>query len=428
MSHARRTELAQWFRSVLPRLDPGPAVAESVARLRPGLAGARSVLVIAFGKAARPMAAAAVAALDGLAVRGLCAPPEPDAAALPPLEVLPGGHPLPTAGSLRAAQRALELCRTADPRDRVLFLVSGGGSSILELPVDPAVTIDELRTFQQALVGCGAPIAAINTVRKHLSLVKGGRLAAAAAHCAGLNTIAVSDVADETLAALASGPTCPERSTLADCRAIVAQYGLHTALPAAFRERLARGDLPPPIASHHPVFQRSAIERTLDNEHARCALQQVATAHGIHVVVDPIDDLPCERTADHLLARLRQLRREHASGPVAVLNGGEVTVRLPSLTGHGGRNQQFALQCALRCEGEPITVLSAGTDGIDGNSPAAGATADGDTVARAAACGLDAALQLRHCDAFPLFDRLGDAIVTGPTGTNVRDVRLLVHE
>jgi hydroxypyruvate reductase len=183
VSHARRTQLAHWFRSALPSLDPFPAVAASLAQKRAALAQARSVLVLAFGKAARPMAAAAVAALDGLHIRGLCAPPEPDDVPLASLEVIPGGHPLPTAGSLRAAQRALELCRTADPRDHVIFLVSGGGSSILELPADPAVSLDELRAFQQALVGCGAPISAINTVRKHLSLVKGGRLAAAAAHC-----------------------------------------------------------------------------------------------------------------------------------------------------------------------------------------------------------------------------------------------------
>ena len=154
----------------------------------------------------------------------------------------------------------------------------------------------------------------------------------------------------------------------------------------------------------------------------------LAQAHGIHVVEDPLDDAPCADAVSHLLNRLRELRRAHRHGPVAVLNGGEVTVQLPAKSGHGGRNQQFALQCALRCEGEPITLLSAGTDGIDGNSPAAGAVADGETVARAAICGLDAALQLRHCDAFPLFQRLGDAIVTGPTGTNVRDLRLLIHE
>jgi hydroxypyruvate reductase len=208
----------------------------------------------------------------------------------------------------------------------------------------------------------------------------------------------------------------------------VASYGLEAALPQALREGLARGDLPSPIGRRHPVFSRSTIERTLGNEHARQCLQQAALDNGIHVVVDPIDDVPFAHASEHLLTRLRQLRREHGSGPVAVLNGGEVTVQLPAKSGHGGRNQQFALQCALRCEGEPITVLSAGTDGIDGNSPAAGAVADGDTAARAAAQGLDAALQLRHCDAFPLFHRLGDAIVTGPTGTNVRDLRLLIHE
>ena len=306
--------------------------------------------------------------------------------------------------------------------------MSGGGSAILELPADPNVSIDELRTFQQALVGCGAPITQINTIRKHLSAVKGGHLAAAAAHCAQIITLMISDVPDDQLSMIASGPTAPESSTLADCRALLIQYGLVASLPPALRQRLEAGNLPPPIGAAHPVFTRSEPVVLLGNKNARHWLRMAATARGIHVIDDAIDDQPFVHTADHLLARLRQLKRNNKRGPVALLNGGEVTVSLPATQGLGGRNQQFALLCALRIDGEPITILSAGTDGIDGNSPAAGAVADGDTVARAKACGLDARQQLRQFDSFPLFRALEDAIVTGPSGTNVRDLRLLIHE
>ncbi|MCY2958161.1 MAG: DUF4147 domain-containing protein [Planctomycetota bacterium] len=428
MSHARRRELSAWFTYTLARLEVGPHVIAELKKRRPQLLQARSIVLISFGKAAHQMATAALTALDGLVVRGLCVPPELFAAPLPPLEVIAGGHPLPTLGSQRAAVRALELCRTADPRDVILCLVSGGGSAILELPADPNVSIDELRTFQQALVGCGAPITQINTIRKHLSAVKGGHLAAAAAHCAQIITLMISDVPDDQLSMIASGPTAPESSTLADCRALLIQYGLVASLPPALRQRLEAGNLPPPIGAAHPVFTRSEPVVLLGNKNARHWLRMAATARGIHVIDDAIDDQPFVHTADHLLARLRQLKRNNKRGPVALLNGGEVTVSLPATQGLGGRNQQFALLCALRIDGEPITILSAGTDGIDGNSPAAGAVADGDTVARAKACGLDARQQLRQFDSFPLFRALEDAIVTGPSGTNVRDLRLLIHE
>jgi hydroxypyruvate reductase len=425
----RREQLRAMFAQALEKLAVGPAVRHKVARHRPGLAEARSVLLLAFGKAARPMAQAALQELEGLPVRGLCAPPEPDDAPLPPLEVIAGGHPLPSAGSLRAAARALELCRTAAADDRILFLISGGGSSILELPLDPAVPLGELRALYQALLGCGAPITAVNTVRKHFSAVKGGRLAAAAAHTRLLMTLAVSDVPDEQPAALASGPTLGHSTTAADCRALLQRFSLLDAVPRVLRERLDRGLLPPPVPADHPAFARSEFCMLLDNSHARFHLRAAAAAQGLPLVVDDtIDDQPYAATAEHLLERLRRLKQSQPDLPAAILNGGEVTVALPQPHGTGGRNQQFALQCALRIAGEPIAVLSAGTDGIDGNSPAAGAIADGTTMARAVSQGLDADACLRRGDAFPLFDKLGDAIVTGPTGTNVRDVRLLVHE
>jgi hydroxypyruvate reductase len=399
-------------------------------------------LLIAFGKAARPMASTAVELLGSDRVRGLVVPPEPDAAPLPPLEVIPGGHPLPTAGSLRAAARALELCRSVAADEDVLFLVSGGGSSMLELPADPRVTLDELRRFYAALVGSGAGIFQINTVRKHMSAVKGGKLAIAARAARFQNTMEICDV--PAGAAVASGPSYPDGSTLAHCQAILTHYRLLDAVPPALRERLARGDLPPNLSLKNELGLRVQITSVLNNGNAQEHARQRLLRAGIECAIDgwddtwhdatdyishfdsSLDELPIAATADRLFAQLRAARAQHPGRPVAVIAGGELSVPLPPQHGIGGRNQQFALACALAIEGQPIAVLSAGTDGIDGNSPAAGAVVDGTTVARARALGLDPVAALANFDAYPLFAALGDAVVTGPTGTNVRDLRLLV--
>jgi hydroxypyruvate reductase len=373
------------------------------------------------------MAEATLSELRGAAVHGLLVPPEPDAAALAPLEVVAGGHPLPSAGSLRAGARALELCRSADADTFVLFLLSGGGSSLCELPLDPSMTLDELRALYRALLGSGAPIGAVNTVRKSLSAVKGGRLAGAAANALGQCTFAVLDVPGADLAALASGPTLGDDAG-PDARAsALAHTGAWRALSDTLRRRLLAGELPPPLRTDDPRLRRGEAVRLLDNDRAVAALAHRVEAAGLRVCIERgADELPCEAAAQHLLARLR-LEAQRGPRPVAIVAGGEVTVVLPEQPGRGGRNQQWALACALRIVDQPIAVLSGGTDGVDGDSGAAGAVADGTTVGRARAMGLDAEEHLRRCDAAPLFAALGDALVTGPTGTNVRDLRLLVH-
>lgn len=433
--------LCALFAATLRDLDPGPRVAAAVRVRAASFAGGR-VRILAIGKAARAMATAAVAELRArrepgaasweLALDGLLVPPAPDDAPLPPLSVVNGGHPLPTQGSLDAGARALDLCRTADGATTVLVLLSGGASALCELPIDATVSLPELRTLYQALVGCGAGIADINVVRKHLSAVKGGRLAAAAAGARAVLTLAVSDVPGDAvagdLAALASGPTLGDRATVADCRRIVDAYGLQAALPRAFAAALAADTLPPLVRPDDPRLARTAFLSLLDNATAVAAIAGHATAASCAVtVVRDADELEVTAAAELLLARLRALAATQPGRPVAIVAGGEVRVALPPDPGVGGRNQQFALACALRIAGEPIAVLSAGTDGVDGNSPAAGAVADGTTLARAAAMGFDAQAQLRRCDAFPLFAALGDAVVTGATGTNVRDLRVLVR-
>ena len=391
------------------------------------LADGGDVVVIAFGKAARTMAEAWLTApLSPARQRGLVVPVGGDTAPLPPFEVIPGGHPLPDAGSFRAAQRALAFCRGVGPRDHIQFLISGGGSAMLERPLDPDVTVDAWRAFYRALVGSGAPIDHVNRIRRRLSAVKGGRLAFAGALARSQTSVVVRDVPGP-VEDVASGPTgCfdDEPDTLReDLRAA----GCLDALPAALRRLVDRGGVPPLPSRPEPLSRCAWITVLGEEDLVRAAVSRLQT-RGLEVAHDEdTDDLPYELAAERLLQRLAALHRAHPGRPVAVVATGELSVPLPEDPGTGGRNQQFALHCATRIAGQPITVLSCGTDGIDGNSPAAGAVADGTTVARASSLGLDVGAALRRCDAHPLLHALGDTVVTGPTGTNVRDLRVLVH-
>ena len=423
-----RQLLRRLFEATLRDIDPAAQMEPIVDEWRSRAGAGHPFLVLAYGKAARPMARALVDGLPGANWRGLVVVPEPDAEPLPPFEVIPGGHPLPSPGSMRAAARALELARGATSDDVVLFLASGGGSAMLELPADPGVTLEELRAFYQALVGSGAGIVEINTLRRHVSAVKGGRLALAAARAAIQETVEISDVPDVRGASVASGPSTCDPTTLDDCRAVLDRFGLWPIVPFALRTRIQSGKLPPSLRCDSPPMSRLVFTRIGSNDHARIELRRHAEAAGLFVVEDQsVDDWPYERAAGHLLDHLDRLHRGHPGRAVAILTGGELSVPLPGSPGTGGRNQQFALACALEITGRPIAVLSAGTDGVDGNSTAAGAVVDGTTVSRAKALGLSVHDHLRRFDAFPLLHALGDAVITGPTGTNVRDLRLLVH-
>jgi hydroxypyruvate reductase len=305
----------------------------------------------------------------------------------------------------------------------VIFLLSGGGSAIAERPIDDEISLDDLIATYRALVLSGAPIAEINTVRKHLSAVKGGRLAQAA-YPAQQVSLLISDVPDNTLDALASGPTMPDSTSIADCYAVVEKYKLMQQFPASVRELFQRHALEETPKSDDPAFVNARWWPVLSNKTAVDEAAAAAAREGFAVEIDnSCDDWDYERAADYLLERLQSLRQKVSR--VCLISGGEVTVKVTN-GGRGGRNQQFALACATRIAGDNITILSAGTDGIDGNSPAAGAVVDGTTVARAKEAGLDPVVALSAFDAFPLFDVLGDAIMTGPTGNNVRDLRILL--
>ena len=307
-------------------------------------------------------------------------------------------------------------------------MISGGGSSIVEKPVDGGISLPDLAATYQTLVHSGAPIAEINAIRKHLSAVKGGRLAQAA-YPAQQVSILVSDVPDATPDALASGPTMPDSTSIHDCERIATQYNLVDQFPASVADLFRQHAIDETPKSDDPAFVRARWWTVLSNKVAIDEAAVAATHAGFAVEVDnSCDDWPYEKAAEYLLNRLRELRRNVSR--VCLISGGEVTVTVRN-GGIGGRNQQFALACAERISGQDITVLSAGTDGVDGNSPAAGAVVDGSTVVRVRSVGdLAGGEAVQHAlsgfNAYPLFDALGDTIVTGPTGNNLRDLRILL--
>ncbi len=380
------------------------------------------VLAISLGKAGHSMAESLVAQVGSLAQGIIATPVLPDAQ-LHGFRYFQGGHPMPNAESIQAAGAMLRAVEAQPASALVIFMLSGGGSSIVEKPIDDEISLDDLIATYRALVHSGAPIAEINAVRKHLSAVKGGRLAQAAFPAQQVSLL-VSDVPDNTPDALASGPTMPDSTSIDDCYRIAEKYELLKQFPASTRELFERHAIDETPKSDDPVFHKSRWWTMLSNQSAIEAASVAAERAGFIVHVDnSCDDWDYAKAADYLLQKVRELRKQFF--PVCLISGGEVTVKVAN-GGVGGRNQQFALACAEKIVGENITVLSAGTDGVDGNSPAAGAISDGSTVERARKAGFDVATALEKFDAYPLFRALGDAIEIGPTGNNLRDLRMLL--
>jgi glycerate 2-kinase len=409
-----------------PRL---PAIAQP-------LAGFKDYYVIAFGKAALSMLNALLERLpEKKHLRGVCSAPEIPKNRNRRIRYYAGGHPLPNEDSFAAARAALALLKKARKDTFVFFLISGGGSAMLELPRDPAISLDDAIAFHETLVASGATITEVNTVRKYFSAVKGGRLALAAPQAEKLSLL-LADVPLKDLASVASSPTLPNYSSLTECFVILERFHLLEKFPTSVRawfERLkhesvaASADQPEDPQSA-AAFEHAQFDTLLSNHDFVNAARDHAQALGYKVVIDnTCDDWDYLEAAKYLLARFHELRKD--SPHVCLLSSGEVTVRLGQHPGCGGRNQQFALAAALdlaKYEGQPLAVLSAGSDGIDGNSPAAGAVADTTTVARARAYSFDPEATLARFDACTLFTALGDSVVTGPTGNNLRDLRILI--
>lgn len=380
------------------------------------------VFVISIGKAGHTL----VNALEmqaGSRFEGIIASSIAPATQLRGFRYFQGGHPTPNEESIRAAEAMLKSLGAQTAASLVIFMISGGGSSMAETPIDGEISLEDLIATYRVLVHSGAPIAEINAIRKHLSAVKGGRLAAAA-HPAQQVSLLVSDVPDNMLDALASGPTMPDSTSAEDCYALAAKYEMLEQFPPSVRELFQRRALEETPKSDDPAFHRSRWWPILSNETLLEASRQEAERHGFTVEIDNnCDDWDYVAAAGYLLDRLRKLRQQ--SERVCLISGGEVTVKVIN-GGVGGRNQQFALACATKIAGENITVLSAGTDGIDGNSTAAGAVADGTTLARAKSRGLNLQTHLDSFNTYPFFEALGDAVITGPTGNNLRDLRILL--
>ena len=313
--------------------------------------------------------------------------------------------------------------------DLFVCLLSGGGSAICEEPLHPDMSLEDLRAFYEVLVTCGANIVEMNIMRKHLSRIKGGRLAQAAAPARQL-TLYVSDVPPGEPSTVASGPTMPDESTCEDAYRTAEALGIRSRLPRSVLRRFKDRTLVETPKAGDPAFERSKWFCLLDNLAALDRLETRARGFGWVVERDlSVDDQPVRDAALSLVDRLQALQSACPRRTVAVTTGGELSSPVTG-NGMGGRNQAFVLWAArvLAERGIRATVLSAGTDGIDGNSPAAGAIADETTINRAEACGMDAADFDRRSDSYRFFERLGDLIVTGPTGNNVRDIRMLVAE
>jgi glycerate 2-kinase len=420
----------------------------------------KRIFVIAMGKAAGPMLEVLLDRMKRRkGLRGICCSKYLPKTRNWRFRYFEGGHPLPNEQSFAAARAALAMLKKARRETLVFCLISGGGSAMFDLPLDPKISLSDTVAFHEALLGCGAPINEINTLRKHFSAVKGGRLALAAPDALKISML-VPDVPLRTLDALSSGPTSPDHSTVSEVHEIIEKYDLTRKFPPSVNAFFEQNDLPespgnkkwkPPFL---PRFQRneapsprrftSVASLTGEDEAFRDSIFEVllsdldlvesaralAQKAGYFVAVDnSCDDWDYADAARYLLDRFHELRALHRR--FCLISGGEVTVTLDRAAGAGGRNQQFALVCALELAhhpGEMLTVLSAGSDGIDGNTQNAGAIADPTTLARAVAFGFNPEQSLRTFNAGPLFTALGDAVVTGPTRHNLRDLRLLVSD
>lgn len=417
-----RAALREMFDAAVAAVDPRAVLPRALAAIeRPR----GRTLVIGAGKSAALMAQVTERAwgspLDGVIVTR-------DAHAVPTerIRVLEARHPVPDARSEAAAREILAAVAGLGEDDLVLALISGGGSALMSLPA-PGLTAEDKQAVNRALLASGATIGEMNAVRKHLSAIKGGRLAAAAAP-ARVVTLAISDVPGDDPAVIASGPTVADPTTFADARAIIAKYGI--TLPRAVARHLDAGEEETPKADD-PRLARTAFSLIATPQMALEAAAAVARRHGITPLILG-DALEGESAVmGTVMAGMAAACASHATPaapPCVLLSGGETTVTIGGATpGRGGRNTAFLAGLALALKGAGgIWAIAGDTDGIDGTEDAAGAILAPDTLARARATGLDPAVLAAGFDSYSLFAALGDLVITGPTLTNVNDIRAVL--
>jgi glycerate 2-kinase len=422
MGMSVREDLRRMFEAAVASASPDLCVPPCL----PSPPRGRTV-VVGAGKAAAAMARAVEDHWDG-PLEGLVVTRYGHGVPTSHIEVVEAAHPVPDSAGHRAAERILALVKGLTADDLVLCLISGGGSALLSLPA-PGITLDEKRAVTSALLASGATISEFNCVRKHLSAIKGGRLAAAAAPARVL-TLAISDVPGDDPSVIASGPTVADPTTLADARGVLAKYNIVP--PEAVSRLLAEGGEETPKRGD-PRLAHAIIELIATPEAALEAAAVAAVSAGyLPLVLGDAIEGESREVARVLAGIARSVRLHHqpVPPPMVILSGGETTVTLRSHgggPGRGGRNSEFLLALALALDGEPgIHALACDTDGIDGSEDNAGALVGPDTLARAAQSGENAAARLAANDSYTFFAALGDLVMTGPTLTNVNDFRAII--
>jgi hydroxypyruvate reductase len=405
------------WQAALEAVDPAPRLRGRLPDPGPG-----RIVIVGAGKAAAPMAVEAAARYgdqaSGVAVtrRGYG---QRAGESTGRIRLIEASHPIPDTAALEAGSAMLGAVGGLSEQDQVICLLSGGGSALLEAPA-PGVSFDEIRALNRQLLDCGAAISEINCVRKHVSAIKGGRLAAAA-WPARVTSFAISDVPGDDPSTIASGPTVADPTTAADALAVIARYGLE--LPASMRRVLADPALESPKPGD-PRLARAEFHLIATQADALSAAERRGRELGC--AVESLGEVEGEAATVGAAHARRALALAEAGRPTLMLSGGELTVTLDA-AGSGGPNREYALAFALAVQGHPrIWALAADTDGVDGTDDGAGAIVAPDTLARAAAAGLDPAQALRGHDSGTFFAQLGDAIVCGPTRTNVSDFRAIL--
>lgn len=411
-----RSLLTAVFEAAIAAADPGRAIRAHLPERPKG-----RTIVIGAGKGSAQMAAAFETAWDG-PLEGAVVTRYGYAAPCKRIRVIEAAHPVPDGAGLEAARHLSGLVEGLDADDLVVALVSGGGSALLPAPA-PGLTLEDEIAVNEALLASGAPIAAMNALRKHISTVKGGRLAARA-FPAKVVSLVVSDIPGDDPALVASGPTVPDRSTRLDALGVVEAYGLR--LPDAVLRRLgtAQADAPDP---DDPRFARNEVHVIASALISLAAAAAAARQRGVAAVIlsDAIEGEAREVGKVHAaIAREVALRDQPFAKPILILSGGETTVTLRAKGGKGGRNGEFLLAFAIGIDSlGGVHALAADTDGIDGSQDNAGAFADGTSVGRMRGKGIDAKALLARNDSWTAFHAAGDLFAPGPTGTNVNDFR-----
>ncbi len=421
------------FAAALKAADPYDCILPQTERVRAlfNERGLRKLVVVGFGKAVCPMAKALEDQIGDLITAGLIITKHghSEGYRFRDLRVREAGHPVPDKDGLAATAELTVLLQSCSSDTLVACLISGGGSALLVSPHDH-ITMDDKQNITALLLKAGADIFELNTVRKHLSKVKGGRLAELA-YPAMVVALILSDVIGDRLDVIASGPTAPDASTYAEALAVIAKYDLFSSAPPAVIKLLqdgAAGAAPETPKKDHPVFEATENIIVGSNRLALQAALAKAGELGFEARIISSDVTGEAREIGRRMAceAAELLHDQQQKKPVCLISGGETTVTVTG-NGVGGRNMELALSFAQEIDGiDKITLLSAGTDGTDGPTDAAGAIVDGTTTAKAKAMGLDPETYLENNDSYTFFKKTGDVFMTGPTGTNVMDIQLIM--